>query len=110
MMAYMSPKAAEIARAMGATQIVMPQPVGHYTVTRYQTTHLQGGTIMSPSAETGVLNNYSQHWDYSNLFVLGASAFPQTGSANPTSTVLAVTARTADAVIDKYLKKPGPLV
>jgi gluconate 2-dehydrogenase alpha chain len=110
MMAFMAPKAAEIARAMGATEVVMPAPVGRYTTTRYQTTHLQGGTIMSPTPETGVLNHYSQHWDYSNLFVLGASAFPQTGSANPTSTVIAVTARTADAVIDKYLKKPGALV
>jgi gluconate 2-dehydrogenase alpha chain len=43
------------------------------------------------------------------LFVLGASAFPQQGSANPASTVLALTRRTADAVIDNYLKKPSPL-
>jgi len=106
----MRPKAMEIARAMGATEVGHPEPFTHYTVTRYQTTHLQGGTIMSPTPDTGVLNNYSQHWEYTNLFVLGASAFPQTGSANPTSTVVAVTARTADAVIDKYLKKPGPLV
>jgi len=110
MMEFMRPKAMEIARAMGATEVGHPEPFTHYTVTRYQTTHLQGGTIMSPTPDTGVLNNYSQHWEYTNLFVLGASAFPQTGSANPTSTVVAVTARTADAVIDKYLKKPGPLV
>lgn len=110
MMAYMIPKAMEIARAMGATEVNAPAPMGHYVATRYQTTHLQGGTIMSPTPETGVLNNYSQHWEYSNLFVLGASAYPQTGSANPTSTVLALTARTADAVIDRYLKKPGSLV
>ena len=40
---------------------------------------------------------------------MGASMFPNNGSANPTPTVLAFTYRTADAVIDRYLKKPGPL-
>ncbi len=65
---------------------------------------------MAGSPDQGVLNPYLQHWQYSNLFVLGASAFPQQGSANPTSTILALTQRTADAVVDRYLKKPGPLV
>jgi gluconate 2-dehydrogenase alpha chain len=49
------------------------------------------------------------HWQASNLFVLGASTFPNLGSANPTPTVLALTYRTADAIVDRYLKKPGML-
>jgi gluconate 2-dehydrogenase alpha chain len=44
-----------------------------------------------------------------NLWVIGASSFPQTGSGNPTLTVLAVTYWAADALIDKYLKHPGRL-
>jgi gluconate 2-dehydrogenase alpha chain len=110
MVDFMIPKLVELTKAMGATEVVQPQRVGHYTTTRYQTTHVQGGTIMAGSPDQGVLNPYLQHWQYSNLFVLGASAFPQQGSANPTSTILALTQRTADAVVDRYLKKPGPLV
>ena len=109
MVEYMTPKLVEIAHAMGATEVIPPQPVGHYTTTRYQTTHVQGGTIMAASPDKGVLNTYLQHWRYSNLFVLGGSSFPQQGSANPTPTILALTARTADAVVDQYLKQPGPL-
>ncbi|HVZ60206.1 MAG TPA: GMC oxidoreductase, partial [Terriglobales bacterium] len=63
----------------------------------------------APSPDKGVLNPYLQHWQYPNLFVLGASSFPQQGSANPTSTILALTLRTADAIVDRYLKNPGPL-
>ena len=103
-------KATELARAMGATEIVPFPGLRHYDTTRYQSTHIQGGTIMGASPERSVVNCYGQHWRLSNLFVLGASCFPQNGSANPTPTVLAVTSRTADAFVDRYVKKPGALV
>jgi len=41
--------------------------------------------------------------------VLGASGFPQNPSGNPTLTVLAFTMRTADAMVGRYLKRPGML-
>jgi gluconate 2-dehydrogenase alpha chain len=50
-----------------------------------------------------------QQWQTPNLFVLGASSFPQNPSGNPTLTVLAQTLRTADAIVGRYLKRPGPL-
>jgi gluconate 2-dehydrogenase alpha chain len=56
-----------------------------------------------------VVNTYLQHWDVPNLWVLGASSFPQNASVNPTLTALAVTFRAADGLIDRYLKKPGAL-
>jgi gluconate 2-dehydrogenase alpha chain len=64
---------------------------------------------MGATPERAVVNPYGQHWQLPNLFVLGASCFPQNASANPTPTVLALTSRTADAVVDRYLKKPGAL-
>ena len=48
-------------------------------------------------------------WDISNLFVIGASTFPNSGAANPTPTILALTYRTADTLVDRYLKKPEML-
>ena len=54
---------------------------------------------------------YLQSWDFPNLFGVGASAFPQISSFNPTGTVSAALAYvTADAIKSKYLKNPGPLI
>jgi gluconate 2-dehydrogenase alpha chain len=109
MMKFMSLEAAEIARAMGAREVEIPAPLGRYDVTSYKTSHVQGGTIMGVTPETSVLNPWLQHWEISNLFVLGASAFPQNASGNPTLTLLALTLRTADAIVARYLKSPGSL-
>jgi gluconate 2-dehydrogenase alpha chain len=102
-------KAIEIARAMNAKEINPSPALRRYDSTRYQTTHVQGGTIMGNSPDHAVVNAYLQHWQLSNLFILGGSTFPQNASMNPTPTILALTYRTADAVIDRYLKNPGPL-
>jgi gluconate 2-dehydrogenase alpha chain len=64
---------------------------------------------MGPHSGRGVVNTYLQHWDVPNLWVIGASAFPQNGAGNPTMTALALTYRSADALIGRYLKAPGPL-
>ncbi len=95
--------------AMGAKEVNPFPGYGNYDVTRYQSTHMQGGTIMATSPDRGVVNTHQQHWDISNLFVIGASTFPNSGAANPTPTILALTYRTADTIVDKYLKKPGML-
>ncbi len=109
MVEYGIAKGVELAKAMGAKEISPGAQYEHYDTRRYQTTHVQGGTIMGVSPERSVVNTYGQHWQAPNLFVLGASMFANNGSANPTPTVLALTYRTADAVIERYLKHPAPL-
>jgi gluconate 2-dehydrogenase alpha chain len=81
-----------------------------YSVTFYQSTHIQGGTIVGTAPDTSVLNSYGQHWQMPNLFMTGGSTFPQSGSGNPTLTIIAMTYRTADALIDRYMKHQGSLV
>jgi gluconate 2-dehydrogenase alpha chain len=109
MVDFVIAKGVEIARAMGAKEINPAAPYGHYDTRRYQSTHVQGGTIMGKSPEHSVVNSYGQHWQAPNLFVMGASMFANNGSSNPTPTVLALTYRTADAVVERYVKKPGLL-
>ena len=109
MLRYVSAKMSEVARAAEAREVAQP-PLSAYDVMGYKTTHIQGGTIMGASPSTSVLNPWLQHWQMANLFVLGASSFPQNPSGNPTLTILAQTMRTADALIERYLKHPGPLV
>jgi gluconate 2-dehydrogenase alpha chain len=81
----------------------------HYNAAQYTTTHIQGGAIMGVTPEQSVVNPWLQHWQMANLFVVGSSSFPQNTSANPTLTIVAVSHRAADGLIDRYLKKPGPL-
>jgi gluconate 2-dehydrogenase alpha chain len=108
---FMIPKGVEMARAMGAKEVTPFRGLeAHYDTRRYQSTHLLGGTILGTSPERSVVNPYSQQWQLANLFVIGGSIFPQNASGHPTMTILAQTLRTADAVVDRYLKRPGPLV
>jgi gluconate 2-dehydrogenase alpha chain len=107
---FVTQKVVELAQAMGAKEVSPFPGLKHYDATRYQSSHIQGGTIMGASPDTSVLNPYLQHWQTHNLFVLGASSFPQNAGANPTPTILAQTLRTADAVVDRYLKNPGTLL
>jgi gluconate 2-dehydrogenase alpha chain len=109
MVRFVTGKAVEIARAMGAVEITPFAGLKRYETTRYQGTHIQGGTILGANGTDSVVNMYLQHWRVPNLFVLGASAFPQNPSGNPTLTAAALTYRTADAVIQRYLKHPGEL-
>jgi gluconate 2-dehydrogenase alpha chain len=107
---FLTDKFAEVIKAMGAEQVVKQYRTAPYDVTQYQTTHLNGGAIMGTDPKTSVLNRYLQSWDVSNLFVLGASAFPQNAGYNPTGTVAALAFWAADAIRTRYLKSPGPLV
>lgn len=103
-------RAVEMGSAMGAEEILPFSGLRHYDGTRYQSTHVQGGTIMGASPAHSVVNPYLQHWQLPNLFILGASTFPQNASANPTPTLLACTLRAADVIVNRYLKSPGPLL
>jgi len=106
---FATPKAVEVARAMGAKDVKPFSGLRSYDATRYNSTHIQGGTVMGNSPEHSVVSPYLQHWQLPNLFILGGSTFPQNASTNPTPTILAFVYRTADAIVDRYLKSPGPL-
>ena len=64
---------------------------------------------MGNDPKTSVVNKFGQSWDVSNVFVLGASLFPQNAGYNPTGTVGALAYHTMDAVVKRYLKTPGSL-
>ncbi len=107
---YLTDRAAEIARAMKPREIKVNRRKGSWDVVPYQTTHNTGGAIMGTDPATSAVNRYLQSWDVPNLFVVGASAFPQNPGYNPTGTVAALTYWAADAIKSRYLKAPGPLV
>jgi gluconate 2-dehydrogenase alpha chain len=110
MSAFLTDKYAEILQKAGAKQVVKQPRIGPYDVTTYQTSHLCGGAIMGDNPGDSALNRYLQSWDVPNLFVMGASAFPQNAGYNPTGTVAALAYWSAAAIRSQYLKNPGPLV
>ena len=110
MSAFLTDRYAEIIKAMGAREVQKKPRQGPYDVTQYQTSHLCGGAIMGANPKESALNKYLQSWDVPNLFVQGASAFPQNAGYNPTDTVGALAFWSAAAIRSRYLKNPGPLV
>jgi gluconate 2-dehydrogenase alpha chain len=107
---FITDRLAEVVRKMGPREVAVKPRTGPYNMTIYQTTHTCGGAIMGTDPKTSALNRYLQSWDVDNLFVLGATAFPQNAGYNPTGTVGALAFWAADAIISQYLKQPGALV
>ncbi|SFB38179.1 gluconate 2-dehydrogenase alpha chain [Collimonas sp. OK607] len=108
---FMARKMHAIADAMGpkAVRVFVKNFGEHFDTVGYQTTHLNGGAIMGTDPRTSAVNRYLQSWDVHNVFVLGASAFPQGLGYNPTGLVAALTYWSAKAIRERYLKQPGAL-
>jgi choline dehydrogenase-like flavoprotein len=68
--------------------------------------HILGTTRMGTDPATSVLNSECRAHEHDNLYIVGASAFPTGGTANPTLTVAALALRAADT-LDTRLRR-GP--
>jgi gluconate 2-dehydrogenase alpha chain len=102
---FMMKKMEEIGHAMGASVVwrnaLSPGAPG---------AHHEGGTRMGSDPKNSVVNRYGQTWDISNLFVIGSSTFPSMSGFNPTLTIQALAFMSADAIVNRYKKSPGPLL
>jgi gluconate 2-dehydrogenase alpha chain len=102
---FMMKKMEEIGRAMGASLVwrgaLSPGAPG---------AHHEGGTRMGSDPKNSVVNRYGQTWDIPNLFVVGSSTFPSMSGFNPTLTIQALAFMSADAIVNRYQKSPGPLL
>ncbi|MDQ6419517.1 GMC family oxidoreductase [Paenibacillus sp. LHD-117] len=106
---YLAERSSDIMKEMGADHVDYLKDLGPYEIMTYQSTHNTGGVIMGADPATSAVNNYSQMWDADNVFVVGASSFPQNAGYNPTGTVGALAYRTAEGIL-KYREKGGTLV
>lgn len=69
-----------------------------------------GSRSLGQPPRTSAVNRFLQSWDVHNIFVAGASAFPQNLQFNPTGTVGGLTYWMVDALRRDYLKNPRALV
>jgi gluconate 2-dehydrogenase alpha chain len=101
----------KIAKSMNPTRLNEAIPrTQPWSVVPYQSTHNTGGTIMGTNPRDSVVNKYLQSWDCHNLFTVGANVFAHNATYNPTGPVGALAYWMADAIKNRYVKNPGPLV
>jgi choline dehydrogenase-like flavoprotein len=74
---------------------VSPQPT---------TNHEIGGCRMGSDPKTSVVDAFCRSHDVPNLYVVDASVFPSSSEKNPTLTIMALAARTADHIADRLKK------
>ena len=112
MAAYAASKMEDIVREMRPQSQVTElfKPGNHYDTRIYQSTHTTGGAIIGSNPANSVINRYSQSWDLPNLFIYGASAFPQNVGYNPTGLLAGLAYFSAEKLKSTYLRSPGPLV
>lgn len=67
--------------------------------------HEVGTARMGNDPKTSVLNSNSQTHDCDNLFVVDAGSFVSQADKNPTWTILALSWRTSDYIVDQLKKK-----
>jgi choline dehydrogenase-like flavoprotein len=70
-----------------------------------RTNHELGGARMGENPQTSVVNRWCQTHDVRNLFVVDGSVFPSASEKNPTHTIMALAARTADYIGEQMRKK-----
>jgi len=61
---------------------------------------------MGDDPGSSVVTPHLQHWDAENLFVVGASVYPQNSGYNPTGPPAALALRLGDHLA-RYVARPG---
>ncbi|MFY9610648.1 MAG: GMC family oxidoreductase [Blastocatellia bacterium] len=64
--------------------------------------HELGTARMGTDRKTSILNKFNQSWDVKNLFVIDGAAFVTSANQNPTLTILALTMRACDKLVDEF--------
>jgi len=95
----MGDAAEEMLRAAGAEEIKVRRatdaPPGF-------SIHEVGTARMGSDPKKSVLNRFNQAWDMKNLFVTDGSCYVSNGCQNPTLTMMALTVRACDYLIEEY--------
>jgi len=93
----MAEAAAEMLEAAGARNIepwTVPDRMPGMAI------HESGVARMGADPKTSVLNQFQRTHDVDNLFVMDAAGFVSSGCQNPTLTIMALTVRSCDFVLE----------
>lgn len=107
---YLAPEMRQILERMEAQNIVAQDEPSPSSIGPYQRTNNTGGAIMGSDPGNSVTNKDGQAWDTPNVFVTGATLFPQNPRMNPTETVCALAYLAGDGIVNGYVKDPGKVI
>ena len=79
---------------LGATEVKLPPDPYAYSAAN----HIMGTCRMGEIPSASVVDSFGRSHDHPNLFIMGGSAFPTCGTANPTLTIAALTLRALPAL------------
>lgn len=88
-------RAADVFRAAGAWRVDIYNPGG-------MNAHLMGTARMGDDAARSVVNRWGFCHEVPNLGIVDGSVFVTSGPVNPTSTIMALAARTADHLVRNF--------
>ncbi len=92
--------AAEMLEAAGATNIRISSKVAEPGMA----IHELGTARMGNNPKTSVTDQYCQLHDVKNVFAMDGACFVSSGCQNPTLTMMAITVRACDRLIDRFKK------
>jgi choline dehydrogenase-like flavoprotein len=91
---------AEMLEAAGATNI----KISSIVATPGMAIHELGTARMGDDPKTSVTDSYCQLHDVKNVFAMDGACFVSSGCQNPTLTMMAITVRACDRLIDRFNK------
>ena len=65
--------------------------------------HIMGTTKMGTDPKTSVVDVNGKAHDHQNLYIVGPSVFPTSGTANPTLTAVALTIKSAESILSREI-------
>jgi choline dehydrogenase-like flavoprotein len=92
--------AAEMLEVAGATNIKITSKVAEPGMA----IHELGTARMGNDPKTSVTDQYCQLHDVKNVFAMDGACFVSSGCQNPTLTMMAITVRACDRLIDRFKK------
>ena len=63
--------------------------------------HFAGTHLMGDDPRNSVVDHTQRCWDHKNLYLIGSGSFPTMGTSNPTLTIAALAARTAEHLVSE---------
>lgn len=91
-----------IAHAVDRANEILQAAGGEPAFVIPDTAHLMGACRMGDDPSTSVVDGFCRCHDIPNLYICSAAVFVTSGGCNPTETVMAIAARTADHIIEQF--------
>ena len=94
-----------IAHAVKQANAILEAAGGRPRYVVPETAHLMGGCRMGDDPATSVVEADCRCHDVPNLYICSAAVFPTSGAGNPTETIMAIAARTADRILERSRRR-----